>query len=217
MRLWSLAVLLVLQTSACSAEEKVVNNEALVLEPLIVVAERPTELKKPIEAWKHRGTFKRDLIRLYGHSRYLNLVGAQIDRESNWIHDAESWVGAYGCGQFMPATQGDAKYWARDLGKIDWGNCRQSVRASIRYMKAILRRIKVPSHIKTEREAEAYIYREAVKDYNRGMGNGDKERKLGYCVRRTDACEETEIYHKDIFGKRQIKFLKMGYGKYLII
>ena len=216
MRSWLLVVLLALQISACNAEEKVVSGEALVLEPITVVAKRPIESRKPVEAWKHRGTFKRDLIKRYGHARFLNLVGSQIYRESLWKHDAESWVGAYGCGQFMPATQGDAKYWARDLGHIDWGNCRQSVRASIRYMKAIVRRIKVPSHITDEREAEAYVYREAVKDYNRGMGHGDKERRLGYCVRRDSACDETEAYHISIFGTLQRKFFNMGYGDNII-
>jgi len=164
------------------------------------------ETRKPIEAWKGRRVFKRDLIKRYGHARFLNLFAAQIHRESLWKHDAESWVGAFGCGQFMPATQGDAKYWARDLGSVDWANCRQSARASIRYMKAIYRRIKGDP---------CYSYREAVKDYNRGMGHGDKERRLGYCVRNKAACKETEDYHKAIFDRLQTKFHKMKYGEVL--
>jgi len=137
------------------------------------------EAREPVEAWKGRAVFKRDLIKRYGHARYLNAFAAQIKAESNWQAEARSWAGAEGCGQFMPATQGDAKYWAKDLGDIDWGVCRQSARASIRYMKAICRRIQ---------GNEAYVYRECVADYNRGMGWGDKERKAGVCLRRASAC-----------------------------
>lgn len=217
MRSWSLVVLLALSLLACKKDSSAAGVPAVVIDSVVAGVPVAAESRKPIEAWKHRATFKRDLIKLYGHSRFLNLVGAQIYRESLWQRDAKSWVGAFGCGQFMPATQGDSKYWARDLGQVDWGNCRQSVRASIRYMKAIVRRIKVPSDITSEREAESYVMREAVKDYNRGMGHGDKERRLSYCVRRDSACDETEAYHIAIFGNLQRKFFNMRYGNFLII
>ena len=211
---WLALVLLVLQLSACKTEDAPPLT-ALVVEQEIVAVE-VVETREPKPAWQHRNVYRRDLKVRYGHDRFLNLMAAQIYRESLWVADAESWVGAYGCGQFMPATQGDARYWASDLGSIDWGNCRQSVRASIRYMKAIARRITPPKHATSHREAEAYVMREAVKDYNRGMGHGDKERRLGYCVRRASACDETEAYHVAIFGNLQTKFFNMRYGNHLI-
>ena len=157
--------------------------------------------------WDGRAIFKRDLIKRYGHSRYLNAFAAQIKAESNWKANAVSWVGAYGCGQFMPATQGDSKYWAKDLGDIDWGDCTQNARASIRYMKAIHRRI---SGDKDE------AYKEAVKDYNRGMGWGDKERNTGTCLRSEQACEETANYVKKIFGRFQDYYYSLRYGNSII-
>ena len=153
--------------------------------------------------WDGRAKFKRDLIKRYGHSRYLNVFAAQIKAESNWQADAVSWVGAEGCAQFMKPTQGDSKYWASDLGEIDWFNCEQSARASIRYMKAIYRRIDGDKD---------YAYREAVQDYNRGMGWGDKERKLGHCVRNERACEETKNYVEKIFGRFQQYYFDLRYG-----
>lgn len=203
MRLWSLALLLALQISACKAEqpEPKITGTA---EKLAFVVQ---ETRKPVAAWEGRSRFKRDLIKRYGHARYLNLVGAQIMQESLWQSDARSWVGAEGCGQFMPMTQGDAKYWASDLGSIDWQNCEQSVRASIRYMKAIYRRIDGD---------DCYRYREAIKDYNRGMGWGDKERRLDMCVRNDRACDETEVYHANIFGYRQKYFYSINYGADLV-
>jgi len=203
MRLWLLAALLLPQISACKAEKP----EPLITTPAEKLAFVVEEIREPVPAWEGRAKFKRDLIKRYGHARYLNLVGAQIMQESLWKADAESWVGAQGCGQFMPMTQGDAKYWARDLGTIDWQNCEQSVRASIRYMKAIYRRID---------GEECYRYREAIKDYNRGMGWGDKERRLGYCVRNERACDETEHYHVTITGRHQKKFFNMQYGEHLV-
>lgn len=174
------------------------------------------KVREPIEAWEGRARFKRDLIKRYGHARYLNLFAAQIWQESNWQNDAVSWVGAFGCGQFMEPTQGDAKYWARDLGHIDWSNCEQNSRASIRYMRAIYLRIKPPQNIPDNFNFECYAYREAVKDYNRGMGHGDKERRLGYCVRNDAACDETEQYHTRIFGKHQRKFHAIEYGENIV-
>jgi hypothetical protein len=116
----------------------------------------------------------------------------------------------------MPATQGDARHWAGDLGNIDWATCEDSARASIRYMRAIFLRIKPPKDAPGDFDFECYAYREAVKDYNRGMGNGDKERRLRYCIRNDAACHETEQYHLAIFGRRQDKFNAMSYGEHLV-
>lgn len=157
--------------------------------------------------WQDRSTFKRDLIARYGHTRFLNSFAAQIKAESNWQADALSPVGAEGCGQFMPMTQGDSKYWAGDLGQIDWADCKKSARASIRYMKSIYRRIPGDT---------IYKYKEATKDYNRGMGWGDKERKSGTCLRSSQACQETENYWNRIFGVFQTYYYELRYGNHKI-
>ena len=171
-----------------------------------------TAYPEPRAAWLGRDKYRADLRRFYGHDRYLNIFAAQIWQESLWQADAVSWVGAFGCGQFMPSTQGDAKYWARDLGDIDWGNCEQSARAAIRYVRAIYRRIDPPANASATFDFKCYAMREAIKDYNRGMGHGDRERKAGRCLRAAWACEETHTYHTRIFGRHQTKFFSMGYG-----
>lgn len=213
--LWLVLALFAPLLSACNdaspAPIQITETVKPVSEP-----EPPKVERKPFEAWEGRARFKRDLIKRYGHARFLNLFAAQIWQESNWNASAVSWVGAFGCGQFMPPTQGDAQYWAKDLGVIDWADCEQNSRASIRYMRAIYLRIKPPKDTSTDFNFECYAYREAVKDYNRGMGWGDKERRLGYCVRNERACDETEVYHQRIFGRHQVKFYDMQYGEFLI-
>lgn len=197
-----LAVLLPVLLSVCSKQPETASASS----------NQTSEIERtPVEAWRNRAIIKRDLIARYGHSRYLGLVASQIMQESNWRANATSHVGAYGCGQFMPATQGDAKYWAKDLGVIDWGNCQQNVRASIRYMRALFKRIP------ESQGSDDWRYIEAIADYNRGMGWGDKERRLGFCVRNDRSCEETETYIVKIITVWQDYFMNMGYSNTKVV
>ncbi|MFL5367477.1 MAG: transglycosylase SLT domain-containing protein [Myxococcales bacterium] len=106
------------------------------------------------------------MVRRYAgmHAFDWRLVAAQIYQESHFDPRRESWAGASGLFQLMPAT-------AKGLGVRDPTDPEQSIRAGLDYMQKLHDHYKdVPDGIER--------YRFALAAYNTGSGHVDDARRL---------------------------------------
>lgn len=123
--------------------------------------------------------FRRDLTRLsrsvWGMDAPVSSLAAQLHQESAWDPNAQSWVGAQGLAQFMPATAADM---GRRYGDIPqpfsprWAMLNQS-----RYMKML--------HDSVSGRDDCQKYAFALAAYNGGLGWVNRRKALS---REPDVC-----------------------------
>jgi hypothetical protein len=120
----------------------------------------------------HAEHFRRDLVRtsrsVWGMEAPVSSLAAQLHQESAWNPNAQSWAGAQGLAQFMPATAADiAKRYADAPQPFSprWAMLYQS-----RYMKSL--------HDSVSGRDDCQKYAFALSAYNGGLGWTLKRKKM---------------------------------------
>lgn len=118
----------------------------------------------PSAAYLHRDAMLESAWETFGLGAPTATLAGQIHLESAWDPDAQSWVGAQGLAQFMPAT-------ARDMARLHPAACAPAnpfdpgwaMRCRDRYMASLLRAVR-------DAATESDRWAMALSAYNGGLG-----------------------------------------------
>lgn len=127
-------------------------------------------LQIPVAALSWRGEMLKSARQVFGPGAPTATLAAQIHQESGWRVTAESWVGARGLAQFMPATATDmARQYPELCAPANPLSPVWALRCRDRYMASLLkqvRRTKPPGL--EDRPCATWAF--AFRAYNGGLG-----------------------------------------------
>lgn len=178
----------------------------------------------PSQAWQYKHQITRAVWTHHGTGRYLSATAAQIHQESYWRPRAESWAGAQGLTQFMPATaRGTSDRCG--LGVASPFDPAWAIQAQSCYMAYLYGRM-------YEFVDGCERFAAALSSYNGGAGNANRQRRVwaaetghnpdsgvvwfdgveNYRVRSESAHEENRGYPRRILLLLTPNYVQAGYG-----
>ena len=178
----------------------------------------------PSEAWQYQKQIIRANWTYHGTDQYVSATAAQIQQESMWKPTAESWAGAQGLTQFMPATaRGESKRCG--LGIPAPFDPSWAIQAQSCYMAYLVRR-------NPEFRPGCQRYAAALSGYNGGQGNVNRQRRKwalythhsahtdaiwfggveNYRIRSQAAHRENRNYPRRILLKLTPEYVDAAYG-----
>lgn len=137
---------------------------------IIACAPTPAAPEIPGESWAYQKQIIRANWTYHGTDGPVAATAAQIHQESYWRPKAESWAGAQGLTQFMPATaRGESRRCG--LGRASPFDPAWAIQAQSCFMAYLVRR-------NPEFVPGCERFAAALSGYNGGQGNVNRQRRL---------------------------------------